>query len=186
MLFRVLIHISSESHLSDIAKMGLEFMKEAGNHQTNVQAAAQTVNSQINADARGKENVRDREGDQSSTKKTSDTHIPIKTRQSSRIQDNAEAILKKAIAGKAKAKGIISSSIPPPPISSGSLDLLASVCGFSLGSDEASRIANILWYKLRRRLCWPSRTPNTRFVQILRVLREQQLMRVLCQDRAIL
>ena len=50
--------------------------------------------------------------------------------------------LKKAMDGKAKTKGISTSKPLPPPLLN-PLDTLASVCGFSLGPDETSRIANI-------------------------------------------
>lgn len=47
------------------------------------------------------------------------------------------------MARKATAKGNLKSSAPSPPISSCSLDDLARVCGFSLGHEEATRLANI-------------------------------------------
>lgn len=59
--------------------------------------------------------------------------ISSKTRQSSRLQDADVYIQEKAIAKKANAKGISSSSLPPPSNSSCSLESLARVCGFSLG-----------------------------------------------------
>jgi hypothetical protein len=87
--------------------------------------------------------VDEKENDLVSTKKTNATNIPSKTRQSARIQDANVHTLKKAIARKANAKGITSSSMPPSSNSSCSLDLLARVCGFSLGFDESTRITNI-------------------------------------------
>jgi hypothetical protein len=71
------------------------------------------------------------------------TNIPSKTRQSARIQDANGHILKKAIVRKANAKGITSAPIPSLPNPSCPLDLLARACGFSLGYDDSTRIANI-------------------------------------------
>lgn len=77
-------------------------------------------------------------------KKIYTSNIPCKTRQSSIIQGVDVYMQEKAIARKVFTIGITSSSIPPPPPNSScSLDLLARVCGFSLGSDESSRISNI-------------------------------------------
>lgn len=46
--------------------------------------------------------------------------------------------------GTAQAKGTNQCSIPLPPISSSSpLDSIARVCGFSLGIEESTRLANI-------------------------------------------
>ena len=85
----------------------------------------------------------DKNGVQNPSKKTAAVYLPAKTRQSSRIQDKGEMALKKAMDGKAKTKGISTSKpLPPPPLLN-PLDTLASVCGFSLGPDETSRIANI-------------------------------------------
>ena len=85
----------------------------------------------------------DKNGVQNPNKKTAAVYLPAKTRQSSRIQDKGEMALKKAMDGKAKTKGISTSKpLPPPPLLN-PLDTLASVCGFSLGPDETSRIANI-------------------------------------------
>lgn len=89
-----------------MAKMGLEPIQGAGNHQTSGLAAAQVYTRQINSVARGQEDVRDMEVDQSFPKKSFDSYIPTQTRQSSRLQDNAEVILKKAITEKSKAKCI--------------------------------------------------------------------------------
>lgn len=85
------------------------------------------------------------DSNRTNAKKIYTSNIPCKTRQSSRLQDADVYMQEKAIARKAFTKGITSSSIPPPPPNSScSLDLLARVCGFSLGSDESSRIANSL------------------------------------------
>lgn len=65
------------------------------------------------------------------------------TRQSSRLQDRDVLVQEKAMARKAISKGITSSSTLPISDTSCSLDTIARVCGFSLGNEEATRIANI-------------------------------------------
>ena len=65
------------------------------------------------------------------------------TRQSSRAQDKEVPVLEKAIARKAGTKGTTSCSSKPSVNSSSSLDNIARVCGFSLGKEEATRLANI-------------------------------------------
>jgi hypothetical protein len=130
----ILNHVSS-TIVADIGE--LEVSKETDNWQTVVQAMDQEVDHHMCV------TVEEKEDDPVITKKTNITNIPSKTRQSARIQDANDHILKKAIAQKANAKGITSPSIPPPPNPSCSLDLLARVCGFSLGYDESTRIANI-------------------------------------------
>lgn len=52
-------------------------------------------------------------------------------------------VLEKAIAKKAGSKGTTSCFSKPPVNSSSSLDTIARVCGFSLGKEEATRLANI-------------------------------------------
>jgi len=64
-------------------------------------------------------------------------------RQSSRAQDKEVPVLEKAIARKAGTKGTTSCSSKPSVNSSSSLDTIARVCGFSLGKEEATRLANI-------------------------------------------
>jgi len=73
------------------------------------------------------------DSNRTNAKKVYTSNIPCKTRQSSRLQDADVCMQGKAIARKAFTKGITSSIPPPPANSSCSLDLLARVCGFSLG-----------------------------------------------------
>lgn len=75
--------------------------------------------------------------------KTIPEAIQDKTRQSSRLKDAQDYTLKKFTAGNTKHKGISSSLTPPHSNPSNSLEILASVCGFSLGPNEEARIANI-------------------------------------------
>jgi hypothetical protein len=82
----------------------LEVSKESDNWQTLVQAVDQKVDHQMCVI------VEEKEDDPVITKKTNITNIPSKTRQSARIQDANDHTLKKAIAQKANAKGITSSS----------------------------------------------------------------------------
>lgn len=68
------------------------------------------------------------------------------SRHSSRIQDDGTNILSKTTAMKAASfKGTSSSTNKaiPPSASSTKIDDITRVCGISLGSDEAVRIANI-------------------------------------------
>jgi hypothetical protein len=63
-------------------------------------------------------------------------------KQSSRVQDSEVFLQEKAIARKATTKGTLQCLIPSPSTSC-SLEDLARVCGFSLGSEEITRLANI-------------------------------------------
>jgi len=69
--------------------------------------------------------------------------VNFNTRHSSRIQEKKGAIQDKLKARTTDAKG--TKSIPSSSCSTDtcSLDSMARVCGFSLGQDEVSRIANI-------------------------------------------
>jgi hypothetical protein len=92
----------SSTIVEDIGE--LEVSKESDNWQTVVQAVDQKVDHQMCV------TMEDKEDDPVITKKTNITNIPSKTRQSARIQDANDHTLKKAIAQKANAKGITSSS----------------------------------------------------------------------------
>jgi hypothetical protein len=65
------------------------------------------------------------------------------TRQSSRVQYKEIPILQKARAKKAGTKGTTSCPNPSIPQPSCSLDDISKVCGFSLGLEEETRLANI-------------------------------------------
>jgi hypothetical protein len=65
------------------------------------------------------------------------------TRQSSRVQDKEIPMLQKARARKAGTKGTTSCPKPSSPQPSCSLDVISKVCGFSLGLEEETRLANI-------------------------------------------
>jgi hypothetical protein len=69
--------------------------------------------------------------------------LPNLTRHSSRVQDKEMHVLDKAIARKAGDKGTLSCSIPSTSSSNCSLDTIARACGFSLGLEEETRLANI-------------------------------------------
>jgi hypothetical protein len=65
------------------------------------------------------------------------------TRQSSRVQDKEIPILQKARARKAGTKGTTSCPNPSIPQPSCSLDDISKLCGFSLGLEEETKLANI-------------------------------------------
>jgi hypothetical protein len=69
--------------------------------------------------------------------------LPNLTRHSSRVQDKEMHVLDKAIARKAGDQGTLSCSIPSTSSSNCSLDTIARACGFSLGLEEETRLANI-------------------------------------------
>jgi hypothetical protein len=85
---------------------------------------------------------RDRDIEAKTTKNISNVYG--QTRRSARIQDAEGDMQEKAKARKALTQGISIPPIPPscpdPPCA---LDLIAKTCGFSLGNDDSTRIANI-------------------------------------------
>jgi len=83
-------------------------------------------------------------GDNSDTTTSASNKLPVCcTRQSLRLQDRDAHVQEKAMARKATPKGTTSSSNPSSYDSTCTLDTIASVCGFSLGNEEATKIANI-------------------------------------------
>jgi hypothetical protein len=69
--------------------------------------------------------------------------LPNFTRHSSRVQDKEMRVLDKATARKAGNKGTLSCSIPSTSSNKCPLDTIARACGFSLGLEEETRLANI-------------------------------------------
>jgi hypothetical protein len=65
------------------------------------------------------------------------------TRQSSRVGDKDRSALEKAMSRKASIKGTISGPSSSISIPSCSLEDISRVCGFSLGEEEATRLAHI-------------------------------------------
>lgn len=70
-------------------------------------------------------------------------NMPKIPRHRSRIQEKGDFMQYKEMARKADIKGTTSCSPPSSPTEPCSLDIMARVCGFSLGQEETTRLANI-------------------------------------------